>query len=70
MNQLTSKEWWIAAGIRALKTIAQSMLSSFGVTAVTLGDVNWPIVMSTAGLAGLLSLITSIAGLPEVEVKK
>ncbi len=65
-----SKEWWKhwikAAGIRALKTIAQTMVASVG-TAVVFEEVNWLMILSASGLAGLLSLLTSIAGLPELE---
>lgn len=58
--------WIRAAGIRALKTFAQTMLATIGTTAV-LEDVNWTIVLSASLLAALLSILTSIAGLPEVE---
>lgn len=65
-----SKEWWLkwikAAGIRAIKTIAQTMIASVG-TAVVFEEVNWLMILSASGLAGLLSLLTSIAGLPELE---
>lgn len=58
--------WIRAAGIRALKTFAQTMLATIGTTAI-LEDVNWTIVLSASLLAALLSILTSIAGLPEVE---
>ena len=61
-----SKKWWKCAGIRAIKTVAQTMVASIG-TAVVLSDVNWVAVLSASILAGGLSLLTSIAGLPEVE---
>lgn len=65
-----SKEWWKhwikAAGIRAIKTIAQTAIASVG-TAVVFEEVNWLMILSASGLAGLLSLLTSIAGLPELE---
>jgi hypothetical protein len=61
-----SKKWWKCAGIRATKTVAQTMVASIG-TAVVLSDVNWVAVLSASILAGGLSLLTSIAGLPEVE---
>lgn len=60
------KLWWKAAGIRAVKTVAQTAAATIG-TAAVLGDVNWPVAASAAVLAGLLSLLTSVAGLPEVD---
>ena len=60
------KEWFKAAGIRAIKTIAQTAIATFG-TAAVLGDVNWVMVASAAALAGVLSLLTSVAGLPEIK---
>lgn len=69
MDQLTNKKWWAAAGTRALKTVAQTAIATIG-TAVVLGDVSWTMVASAAILAGVLSLLTSLAGLPEVEEKK
>ena len=60
------KNWLRAALIRALKTIAQTAIATIGTSAV-LGDVNWPLVGSAALLAGILSLLTSLAGLPEVK---
>lgn len=63
------KEWFKAAGIRALKTMAQSAIAIISTSAI-LEDVNWRMVISSAILAGVLSICTSIAGLPEVEVKE
>ena len=61
-----SKEWLKAAGIRAIKTVAQTAVATIGVSA-TMTDVDWLLVLSASALAGILSLLTSIAGLPEVE---
>lgn len=60
-----NKKWLKAAGIRALKTVAQTAVATIGTTA-TLGGVDWTMVASTAVLSGILSILTSVAGLPEV----
>ncbi len=60
------KKWIKAAGIRAIKTMAQTAIASIG-TAAVLSEVNWTIVVSASVLAGGLSLLTSVAGLPELE---
>ena len=59
-------KWFKAAGIRAIKTIAQTAVATIG-TAAVLGEVNWVAVASASVLAGILSLLTSVAGLPEPE---
>lgn len=61
-----TKKWAYAAGIRAVKTIAQTAVASIGTT-TALGGVDWMMVASTSILAGLVSLLTSVAGLPEVK---
>ena len=64
------KEWFKCAGIRAIKTVAQTAVATI-CTAVALGDVNWVMVASAAALAGVLSLLTSVAtGLPEMNNEK
>lgn len=63
------KTWLKAAGIRAIKTIAQTAVATIG-TSVAIGDVNWAMVGSASLLAGILSILTSIAGLPEVDKKE
>jgi hypothetical protein len=61
-----SKEWLKYAGIRAIKTVAQTAVASIGTSAL-LSDVNWVAVASASILAGILSLLTSLAGIPEVQ---
>ena len=68
MNELknNTKNWIKAAGIRAVKTVAQTAVATIG-TAAALDNVNWVMVVSASILAGILSILTSIAGLPEVK---
>lgn len=63
------KEWTKKAGIRALKTVAQAAIAGIG-TAAAMGQVDWKYVLSASVLSGVLSMLTSVAGLPEVEKKK
>lgn len=65
LSKVFTKEWLAAAGVRAIKTIAQTALAAIGTSAV-LETVDWKLVLSTSALAGLLSLLTSVAGLPEL----
>ena len=65
MNEY-AKKWMRAAAVRAVKTVAQTAVATIG-TAVAMGDVNWPLVLSASALAGVLSLCTNVAGLPEVD---
>ena len=63
---MMSKAWWKAAGVRAIKTVAQCAVATIG-TAARISEVNWLAVVSASALAGILSLFTSMAGLPEVD---
>ena len=62
-----TKQWWRAAGIRAIKTAAQTAVALIGTGAVGFTDLDWARIASVAGVAAVLSLLTSVAGLPEVE---
>ena len=69
MKNIFKLEWLKAAGIRALKTVAQTALATIGTTAL-MNEVNWIMVASASLLAGILSLLTSISGLPELKDKE
>lgn len=64
-----TKKWIKAAGIRAIKTVAQTAVATIG-TAAALGNVDWVMVASASALAGILSILTSVAGLPEVKEER
>ena len=64
-----SKIWWKAAAVRAVKTMAQTAVATIG-SSMVISEVNWVMVGSASVLAGILSLLTSVAGLPEVEMQK
>ena len=66
MSNLTNPKWWAAAGVRALKTMAQTAIATIG-TSAYLAQVDWKLVASASVLAAILSMLTSLAGLPEVE---
>ena len=66
MSNLTNPKWWAAAGVRALKTLAQAAIATIGSSAV-LSQVDWKLVASSAVLAAILSMLTSLSGLAEVE---
>lgn len=63
------KKWARAAGIRAVKTMAQTAVGLIG-TSLVISDVSWPVVVSASALAGVTSLLTSVAGLPELDVEE
>lgn len=66
MNRFSNKDFWRAAGVRCLKTICQTAIATIG-TAAMISEVNWVAVASASALAGILSILTSLAGLPEVK---
>lgn len=68
MKNIFNMDWFKAAAMRAIKTVAQTALATIG-TAAIMGEVNWGVVASASVLAGILSLLTSVAGLPEVKDK-
>ena len=66
MIKYNFKDWIKAAGVRAIKTVAQTAVATIG-TAAVMGNVDWVMVASASALAGILSVLTSIAGLPELD---
>lgn len=66
MNNVFTKKWWHASLIRCVKTMAQTCIATIG-TAAALGNVDWIMVASASTLSGILSILTSVAGLPEVK---
>lgn len=69
MNKTYWKKWFKAAGVRAVKTVAQTAVATIG-TATALGEVNWQMIVSASLLSGLVSMLTSVAGIPEVQVEE
>ena len=68
MNKENALKWIKAAGVRAIKTVAQPAVALIGTNAIGMTDVNWQAVASAALLSGIVSLLTSVAGIPEVSV--
>lgn len=66
MNKTKTKAWFKAAGIRALRTVAQAAIAAIG-SGTMFSNIDWKLVVSTSLLAGLLSILTSVAGLPETK---
>lgn len=69
MKKYNWKQWIKAAGVRAIKTVAQAAIASIG-AATVMQDVNWAMIASASALAGVLSLLMSIAGLPELKIEE
>ena len=69
MKKVFTKEWFVAAGIRALRTMAQTAVGLIPASAM-IQEVDWKVILGTALLAGVASLLTSVAGLPELESEK
>ena len=69
MKKIINKEWFKAAGIRALRTVAQTAIATIG-TSAAIEAVDWKLVLSASCLAGILSMLTSVAGVPELEKKE
>ena len=69
MKTLKSKAWWKAAGVRAVKTMAQAAIATIGASTM-ITETNWVMVGSATAMAGILSLLTSLSGLPEVDAEQ
>lgn len=69
MCNLKAKNWWKAAGVRAVKTVAQTAVATIG-TAAVMSQVDWKMAVSASVLAGVISLLTSVAGLPECKTEE
>lgn len=69
MKTLRNKKWWKAAGVRAIKTMAQAAIATIGASTM-ITETNWAVVGSATAMAGILSLLTSLSGLPEVDAKQ
>lgn len=69
MKTLRSKKWWKAAGVRAVKTMAQAAIATIGASTM-ITETNWAVVGSATAMAGILSLLTSLSGLPEVDAEQ
>lgn len=69
MKKIFTKQWLKASCVRALKTVAQTAIAMIGTSAV-IAEVDWAMVLSASALSGVLSILTSVAGLPEVEENK
>lgn len=69
MKTLRNKKWWKAAGIRAVKTMAQAAIATIGASTM-ITETNWALVGSATAMAGILSILTSVAGLPEVDAEQ
>ena len=69
MKTLRNKKWWKAAGVRAVKTMAQAAIATIGASTM-ITETNWAVVGSATAMAGILSLLTSLSGLPEVDAKQ
>ena len=69
MEEIDMLNWWKAAGVRAIKTVAQTAVALIGTSAL-LTDVDWVLVVSSSALSGILSLLTSVAGLPELKYEE